>query len=48
MKLFKTKTYRVTYTNTGGADHFTGRYIMSQPWLMKMLESGTAKAELKR
>lgn len=48
MKLFKTKTYRVTYTQTGGADHFTGRYIMSQPWLMKMIEAGTATATLSR
>lgn len=48
MKLFKTKVYRVTYTNTGGADHFSGGYIMGQEWLMTMLQKGTAKAELKR
>lgn len=45
MKIFKTKSYKVTYTNTQGSDVFSGRYILDNDWLLKMVENGTANIE---
>ncbi|WFZ97330.1 hypothetical protein [Enterococcus phage PEF1] len=42
-KIFKTKSYRVTYTNSNGVDHFSGRYILENLWLLNMVKQGTAK-----
>lgn len=42
-KIYKTKTYKVTYTNSGGVDHFSGRYILENGWLLNMVKAGTAK-----
>lgn len=44
MKIFKTKVYKVTYSNSGGFDHFEGRYILENEWIYKMILSGTATA----
>lgn len=42
MKIFKTKSYKVTYTNTQGGDVFSGRYILENDWILNMVENKTA------
>lgn len=42
MKIFKTKSYKVTYTNTQGSDVFSGRYILENDWLLNMVKNETA------
>jgi len=50
MTIYKTKLYRLTYTNTSGQDVFTGKWILNQKqaWLLEMINNGTAKAEVMR
>lgn len=47
MKILKTKIYKVTYAKTNGFDHFSGRYILENDWLLKMIENDLAKIERK-
>lgn len=42
-KIFKTKSYRVAYKNSNGVDHFSGRYILENSWLLNMVKQGTAR-----
>ena len=44
MRIYKTKLYKVIYKSTGGNDTFSGKYLLENEWINKLLTSGEATA----